>query len=84
MSEETWKKWKETIQGAILLDSHRFHGKNYIVWKFSARNILLVRDLWIVVDGKQLRPNNVDEQEVYDDKDREDLAGISMEILDDV
>ena len=39
------------------------------------------RKLWISIAAKELRPNNVDEQEAYDDRDREALTTIGIVVL---
>jgi hypothetical protein len=43
----------------------------------------MVRKLWSSIDEKELRPNNVDEQEAYDDRDKEALTTIDIVVLYD-
>lgn len=42
-----------SLYGPIITDSNRLGGKNYGVWKYKMKNILVARKLWDIVVGSK-------------------------------
>ena len=40
----------------VLPESGKLDGKNYPIWKFKMKNLLKLKDLWEIVEGKDERP----------------------------
>eukprot|EP01018_Ginkgo_biloba_P026991 Gb_37615 [translate_table: standard] len=44
------------IVGYVLPDAHKLNGKNYVIWKFKISNILALKKLTKIVEGKEPKP----------------------------
>src|SRR5271167_4511794 len=65
-TEETYKV--ESLQGSA----------NYRTWKFSMRMVLQARDLWEVVSGEEVKPEEAKAAQVWEKKARKALATIAL------
>src|SRR5271169_4816432 len=65
-AEETYKV--EPLQGSA----------NYRTWKFSMKMVLQARDLWEVVSGEEVKPEEEKAAQAWDRKARKALATIAL------
>ena len=71
---------KDKVGNVVLLEGSR----NYRTWKYSMKMVLMVKDLWEVVDGTETKPSGETEalawtkyrvEKYGDTKDEENMSG---------
>jgi hypothetical protein len=66
-----------TLEGRV---EDRFDGSNYHTWKFRPEMILLDKDLWLVVDGKSVRPSTTNGQTTWERRDQRAKASFIINL----
>src|SRR5947207_12918765 len=53
---------------------------NYRTWKYSMKMVLMVKDLWEIVDGTEVKPDDAKEAAAWTKKSQKALAHISLSL----
>ncbi|KAG2121901.1 hypothetical protein DEU56DRAFT_864709, partial [Suillus clintonianus] len=78
---------KKILQGSNRLydiPSLENDGSNFQNWKFRARKVLIIRKLWGIVEGSEVKPSDSDPDAVQDwlEKNDEAHAQITLTLKD--